>query len=67
MEISQWNFRANCKRSLCSAPLILLIALGVLKVKGQDLWSWIFLQSRSQSFEPYYSLSVWVKVQRNVI
>ena len=66
-EIFQWNFLANCKRSLCSAPLILLIALGVLKVKGQDLWSWIFLQSRSQSFEPYYSPSVWVKVQRNVI
>ena len=63
-DIFQWNFRANCKRSLCSAPLILLIGLGVFKVKGQDLWSWILISS---SLEPYCSPSVWVMVQRNVI
>ena len=37
-EIFHRNFPANCKRSLCSAPLILLIGLGVFKVcKGEDL------------------------------
>ena len=44
-EIFHRNFPANCKRSLCSAPLILLIGFGVFKAcKGQDLWSWICLQ-----------------------